>query len=202
MFFVAEGHGFPVSDVYARQVKHKCNDIGSFYKQHDISKMQGENLVYLTDLQELNQASESKLRYSFELKEIRKPLSSLQQTTSKPTTIPPKPNNPEPARKTSKTRQEMIDSQREHRKKEYQKYMQNQRKRLQGRVPNSPEYKEAMSHRRNYTFHYPYNSPEFVKDARSNILKIDNHGICEEGRCMKFVSNEEIPYDYSTECLY
>lgn len=199
VFFVAKGRGFPVSDVYANQTKNTSNDITSFYKQKAISMTSEERLKYLTDLEELNQASEFKIRYSYKLKEIRKP---LQQTSTKPTTIPPKPYNPEPTRKPFKPRQEKIDSQKHDRKTRYRKYLEIQKNRRKGPDPNSPDYKEAMSNRRNYTFHYPYNSPEFAKDARSNILKITNHGICEEGHCMKFVSNQEIPYDYSTDCRY
>lgn len=64
---------------------------------------------------------------------------------------------------------------------------------------DNPNYPIAMSRRRNYTDHLPYGSKEF-KQASIKNLDPSSHGICEQDRCLKYVSGKEVPFDYSTEC--
>ena len=170
-----------------------------------------ENNNESTDLNEINESSLYLQYYQPALtkieKTIRQPYSNKQissQTIKKTeesnqsgesvssTTIQNPPQEPEaiPLRK--------IQRNRKFRKSSHSSHSSHS---SQSEATENPNFSIALSRRRNYTETAPFWTAPFKKQA---IMRLDhsNYGRCEEGYCLKFVSNKEVPYDYSDECSF
>lgn len=206
VFYAAGGPPMSNAIEYSFNPSYEENQITYFYNRPVSLKMNTIEVGYLTDNNELNDATIESDHMDIQLKKVS-------NRASKPTTLPP--TTPKPSysssiksvtSRPSSHYHDTSSTQSKYSKSYTRSPSQRNRQRRKyttrkPRIESNPLYPVAMSRRRNYTFHYPMGSTSFKREARINLWNTTNRGICEEGHCIKYISIHEVPFDYSTNCI-
>ena len=191
MFFAQANHLVLLSDKTDTSLNSETKFNSVHYKREEAVKMTQREAGSLFDSAELNKTMQT---FNSKLREVQK--KGIQPTTSeivvneKISTPPPLQTTQSPISETTSPPFQTTSPPKRKRRQRYQK---------QPKPEDNPNYSIAMSRRRNYTDHHPYNSKEFKQESISR-LNPSSHGLCEQDRCLKYVAGQEVPFDYSTEC--